>query len=530
MSFNIQVSPPTNDLVLSQDQTLEEVVKVNIPKSEVVPQVDVYFLVDTTGSMKPVIDVVKRDISIVLTTIGGLGSDVQFGVGEYKDFPAPVANEHPYAFAHHHSLSANYADIEAAVNTWATTPGKDIPEAQFYGLNEVAKPPSDKIGWRAYSKRLIVWIGDAAGHDAVCQAISNLPYDITEESVTALLVAEKITILALSMNTDSRSPDGLDDDPKTRATGYQPFCGEPGGTRGQGTRIANATGGKLVPGISPSTIIDNINAELAAQITSIANVRLVPSGDIAQFVSAIAPAAGYGPLSRDQDHEIAFTVSWVGAVAAQPLAQVFNGSLDVIADGQVVGGKPVKITVPLSVSPLPPIFPEDENSMPHPEDASGNWMLIHQVTSSYMIAYGYQATVNQITNIWRQDPVVNTTGNQGHLWTLVKQADGTYLIRTWQQNAGLKEELYLEAAANTNRQDQYPRMQRRSNSDLQSWVLIPVSGDPNTYAIQPKAFPDYALGLLENFCKDGAHIVTGRTWGKPTFHQYWRLSAPPATE
>jgi hypothetical protein len=528
MSFTIQVSPATNDLSLSQDQTLDEVVKVNILKSGIIPKLDVYFLVDTTASMKPALDVVKRDISTVLTSIGGLGSDVQFGVGEYKDFPAPVAGQHPYAFAHQCSLSANFADIQAAVESWTTTSGRDIPEAQFYALDQVAEPASGKIGWRADSKRLIVWIGDAAGHDAVCKEISTLPYDITEKSVTTKLVAEKITILALSMNTDPRSPNGLDDDPKTTATGYQPPCGEPGGTRGQGTRIANATGGKLVPSISPSTIIDIINTELAAQITVIANVRLVPGGGTTQFVRAIAPVGGYGPLRRDQDHEIAFNVSWVGAVAGNSSPQVFNGSLDVIADGQIVGGKPVKITVPISIPPLPPIFPEDENSMPHPEDASGNWMLIHQVTGIYMISAGYQATVNYHTHIWRQDPLVNTTGNQGHLWTLVKQTDGTYLIQTWQQNAGLREQLYLQASADTNRQDQYPRMQRRSNSELQSWVLIPVSGDPDTYAIQPKAFPNYALGLLENFCKDGAHVVTSRTWGRPTFHQYWRLSAPPA--
>jgi len=529
MSFTIQVSPPTNDLSLSKDQTLEEVVKVTIPKSGVVPKVDVYFLVDTTASMKSAIDAVKNGLSTVLTTIGGLGSDVQFGVGEYKDFPAPVVGEHPYAFAHQHSVSSNLAEIEAVVKGWTTTSGKDIPEAQFYALDQVAETVSGKIGWRAYSKRIIVWVGDAAGHDAVCQAISNLPYDITEQSVTAKLVAEKITVLAMSMTNDPRSPAGLDDDPKTTAIGYQPFCGEPGGTTGQGTRIANATGGKLVQGISPSTIIDTITTELAAQITAIGNVRLVPSGDTTPFVRAIAPATGYGPLRRDQDHEIAFNVSWVGAVAGTPLPQIFYGSLDVVADGQVVGGKPVKITVPLSVPPLPPVFPEDENSMPHPEDASGNWMLIHQVTGIYMIAAGYQATVNYHTHIWRQDPLVNTTWNQGHLWTLIKQADGTYLIRTWQQNAGLKEELYLEASANTNRQDQYPRLQRRNKNESQSWVFIPVSGDPDTYAIQSKAFPDYALGLLENFCKDGAHIVTGRTWGKPTFHQYWRLSAPPAS-
>ncbi len=108
MSIPIQVSPATNDLTLSIDQTLAEVVKVTIPKFGVVPKVDVYFLADTTGSMKPAIAAVKSGIVDVMTRIQGLGSDVWFGVGDYKDFPAPVTDEHPYAFKHQCSLSSQY--------------------------------------------------------------------------------------------------------------------------------------------------------------------------------------------------------------------------------------------------------------------------------------------------------------------------------------------------------------------------------------------------------------------------------------
>lgn len=231
MSIPIQVSPATNDLTLSIDETFAEVVKVTIPKSGVVPKVDAYFLADTTSSMKTAIDAVKNGISDVLTQIGELGVDVWFGVGEYKDFPAPVTGEHPYAFAHQHSLSADTAAIQEKVTSWTTTSGKDVPEAQFYALDRIAEPPGGQIGWRADSKRIIVWFGDAAGHDAVCQQISNLSYDITEASVTAKLVAEKIKVLALSLRS-SGAPAGLDDDPKTKATGYQSFCGDPGGDRG----------------------------------------------------------------------------------------------------------------------------------------------------------------------------------------------------------------------------------------------------------------------------------------------------------
>lgn len=512
MSIPIQVSPATNDLTLSIDETFAEVVKVTIPKSGVVPKVDAYFLADTTSSMKAAIDAVKNGISDVLTQIGELGADIWFGVGEYKDFPAPVTGEHPYAFAHQHSLSANTAAIQEKVASWTTTSGKDVPEAQFYALDQIAEPPGGQIGWRADSKRIIVWFGDAAGHDAVCQQISNLSYDITEASVTAKLVAEKIKVLALSLRS-SGAPAGLDDDPKTKATGYRTLCGEPGGTEGQGTRIALATGGKLVQGVSADTIVETIAAELAGQITAIGNVSLVASGDTAQFVQAIAPVGGYGPLSRDQDHEISFDVSWIGTVPATYEDQVFNGSLDVVADGEVVGGKTVKITVPL----------DEEIPMPRPDDVSGTWMFIHHVTGAYLQAIGYNPDVNDYVHIWNLDPPNPNAGYQGHLWVLAKQTDGTYLIHTFDKDFTYKEQLYLQAAAKPGT-DAYPRLQRRSQTDLQSWVLVPVSNDPDTYAIQPKSFAQYALGLLNNNCANGTSVVTHSTWGKPVFHHYWRLS------
>ncbi|NMG07121.1 hypothetical protein [Brasilonema sp. UFV-L1] len=529
MSIPIQVSPPTNDLSLSKDQTLAELVKVSIPKSGVVPKVDVYFLADTTGSMAPAIAAVKSGIMDVLTQIQALGSDVWFGVGDYKDFPAPVAEQHPYAFAHQCSLSANIAAVKAAVDTWTTTPGKDIPEAQFYGLDQVAEPPGGKIGWRADAKRIIVWFGDAAGHDAVCQKISGLSYDITEASVTAKLVAEKIKVLALSLNINPNSPEGLDDEPKLapQYNGYQEFCGDSGGTKGQGTRIAKATGCKLVQGVSVDTIIETITTELAAQITAFGNISLVASGATAQFVQAIAPPAGHGPLSRDQDHELTFNVDWIGTVEGTSQVQVFSGSLDVIADGEVVGGKTVQITVPISFPPLPPLYPEEDIMIPRPDDVSGTWMLIHQMTASYLLPANGSPNLNDLIWTWNQDPPNTTAWRQGHLWVLEKQTDGTYRIRTLEVN-----QLYIQApiqpAANGS-----ITLQQHSQSELQSWVLVPVSGDPNTYAIQPKSFPNSALGLFASQERrdsnaNGMMVVASNTWGKPTFHQYWRLSQPPA--
>ncbi|MFY0570124.1 hypothetical protein ACN28E_40740 [Archangium lansingense] len=533
MSLKVDVIPATNDLILTRDQTLAEVVKAIIPKAEEAAKVDVYFLADTTGSMNTAIAAVKTGISAILAAVANLGADVQFGVGNYKDFPAPVASEHPYAFQHQRSITANSKDITDAINTWQTTAGRDTPEAQFYALDQVAEPPGGKVGWREEAQRLVVWFGDAAGHDPVCKAISGLSYDITEKSVTDKLLAQKIVVLALSMDTNYRAPAGLDDDPKTTSTGYKSKCGEPAGTSGQGTRIANATGGKLIQGVSAQGVVETITAQLRARITQIDNVRLVPAGDTARFVRSMTPAQGHGPLSRDQRHEVAFDVAWVGVVASTPQPQVFKGSLDVVADGRVVGGKPVTITVPASVKvsdELPPIEPEEDVPVNRPDDVSGQWMLIHQVTGTYFECDNYSPNVNDAVQVWHEDPPRTTPLLRGHLWNLIKQADGTYRIRTDEKNPGLARELYLEASPNTATKagDDFPRMKDKADTDLQSWRLVPVSGDAETYAIVPARFPEYALGIYQNFCVTDKFVTATRTWGRPTFHHYWRLSKPPA--
>jgi hypothetical protein len=511
MSIPIQVAPPTNNFTLSKDETFAEVVKVTIPKSGVVPKVDVYFLADTTGSMAPAIAAVKSGMVDILNRTQALGSDVQFGVGNYKDFPAPDASYHPYAFDHQCNLSANIAEVKAAVDTWTTTRGRDVPEAQFYGLDQVAEPPGGKIGWRSDAKRIIVWIGDAGGHDPVCKAITGLSYDITEASVTEKLVAEKISVLAMSLNTPD-TPAGLDNAIERVSDWYQNNCGT-SGQQGQGTRIANATGGTLVPGVRPDTVVKRIEDELATQIASIRNVRLVASGATAQFVQAIAPSAGYGPLSRDQDHELSFDVSWIGTVEATSEVQVFNGSLDVIADAEVVGGKTVQITV--------------EAIIVRPPDRSGTWMLIHEVTGNYFVVEGFNPSPNLAIRIWPQDPPGRVNGpQQGHLWVLVRENDGTYLIQTQQHNAP-NQFLYLQAPAQPGPRA-YPRLHpRNETNDFQSWVLVPVTSDPDTYAIQSKRFPGHTLGLDNGDCNGVGYVVLSNSWGRPTLHKCWRLSHLP---
>ena len=332
----ITIQPDSNILTLNPGDTIDETITVTIPKNAGPAKADVYFLADTTGSMSIILNAVQGGANNILATLGGLGVDIVFGVGNYKDFESGD----PFCFQHQVSPTNAVATVTAAINTWAASGGNDIPEGDLFALDSLAVPPGGVIGWRAGSKRIIVWFGDAPGHDPICTAVSAAPAVITEASATAKLVAEGIAVLAIS----TANP-GLDDDPKSGAFGYMAKCGAPGGLPGQGTRIATNTVGTFVTGINAGNIANTIINLVTGAVAGINNVNLVPSASIAQFVTSITPAGGYGPLAGDKEHILKFDVKFTG-IPCKPEQQVFTGTLDVVADGKVAASKRVQITVP----------------------------------------------------------------------------------------------------------------------------------------------------------------------------------------
>lgn len=332
----VTVNPAENNLTLNQGDTFSETITVTVPKNTAVPKADVYFLADTTGSMGEILSAVQTGANNILTALNGLGIDFAYGVGNYKDFP-----NDPYAFQHQLSPTNAVASVAAAISAWSASGGNDDPEGQLYALEKLAVAPGGApINWRSGAKRIIVWFGDQPGHDPVCKAISGEAADITEITATNRLVSERITVLAISTNNP-----GLDADPKS-GTDYTSACGAPGGTAGQGTRIAAATGGAFVTGIDPTTIVNTIINLVTTAVSQINNVNLVPTGQTAPFVSSITPAGGYGPLAGDKDHTLKFDVVFKGVVPCKDELQEFKGTLDVVADGVVVASKRVVITVP----------------------------------------------------------------------------------------------------------------------------------------------------------------------------------------
>jgi len=337
----VTIDPPVNNLTLPECVTEVETVTVHVPPSGVKPKADVYLLADTTGSMGSIIGAVQAGIGAVVTDPSLQPFDIAWGAGNYKDFPVPASS--PYAFQHQQAPAPGAANVTAAVSTWSAGGGSDTPEGQLFALQQIATDPA--IGWRPGSKRILVWFGDAPGHDPICSAISGAAADITETTATAALLADPgITVVAIS--TDTGVAGALDGDPGPGPGNFDYGACAIGGSPGQATRITGATpGGSHTTGVNATTIVATLVSLISSAVQSINHLGLQRTGAIAPFVASIAPVS-YDSLAGNVEHTLPFEVTWKGVRACAETDQVFTGSLDVVADGVVVASKQVTITVP----------------------------------------------------------------------------------------------------------------------------------------------------------------------------------------
>jgi hypothetical protein len=298
------VDPRTVDLVLHPGESKEITKTVTTP--HVLPKPDIYFLADTTGSMGGAISNVRSNATSILATVNGATSDAQFGAGQYKDFPYDS-----FAYQNDKSITSSAADVTTAINGWSAGGGSDGPEADLFALHKLITSAS----FRAGSSKIVVWFGDAPGHDPVCPAISGEGTAVTESSVTAELVAAGIKVIAVSVT--SGYPAGLDDDPAATSFDYG-VCGTPGGSPGQASRITAATGGqffgdvppgdvasKILEGLTalPATVTANPVCDAGLSVSFAPASQTVTSGDSTTFTEtvSVSPSAASGALTCTTD-------------------------------------------------------------------------------------------------------------------------------------------------------------------------------------------------------------------------------------
>ena len=247
-------------------------------------KVDVFFLADSTGSMGGAIANIKASATSILSSASGLG-DVAFGVGEYKD----VGDTFVYRTNTNISASgaANVTAAQAGINLWGASGGGDTPEANLYALQQVASTTA----WRTGSARILVWFGDAPGHDP------SGPTAVTEAQATAALQASNVKVEALNVGFG-----GLN-------------------STGQAGRIATATGGTLFSGISDADIVAAITAAITSAFDTYTTVSLDTSEVPAGVGISVTPGSYTGSFDRSIDRTFGFEVTFTDR---EPGTHVFN--------------------------------------------------------------------------------------------------------------------------------------------------------------------------------------------------------------
>jgi len=251
------------------------------------PRPDICFLADTTGSMGAAIGNVIANATTIMNNVIAVQPDAQFCAAEYRD-----TGDSP-EFAVNQAITDNVAAVAAAIGTWDAGGGGDDLEGQLHALTELSDPTV--AGWRdAPSTRIIVWFGDAPGHDP----------SIGGESLASTidaLVAEVIRVIAVPVAPPVAG--GLD-------------------ALGQAKAIVSATGGVLITTVNPDDVtaaillgLTNLPVDVSmtsncavetggAVLTSfVPDVVNVISGNDALFVETITvgPAAIEGQTYTCQD-------------------------------------------------------------------------------------------------------------------------------------------------------------------------------------------------------------------------------------
>jgi hypothetical protein len=242
------VDPASYSSALDQGGSVTITKTVHTPA--IPPNPDIYFLTDSTGSMGDAISNVQSNAASIMSTVATAQPTAEFGAGDYKDF----LSGDPYAFQNDASIGSA-ADALTGIGTWSADGGGDGPEAQLYALHEIA---NSAVGFRSDSTKIVVWFGDAPGHDPICSAASGLGSDLTTSSVASELANANVEVIAISLVTGTFYPDGLNDDSTAYEYGYDSTCGTPSPVTGEATTIANATGGLVLSNVTPDDVSNAI--------------------------------------------------------------------------------------------------------------------------------------------------------------------------------------------------------------------------------------------------------------------------------
>lgn len=179
--------------------------------------VDVAFVVDTTGSMGGTIAQVRADISSLVNQLSSITNSFRVAIVSYRDYASRTGYSGDYPAQVIQTFTDNITDIQAGIDSLTLGYGGDWEETVFSGLKAAINLP-----WRPGVKKIAVVIGDAPA--------------LSPEPISGLTFLQ---IVAESIAIDPVQVFGVD-------VGYLNY-------NGAIAEISSATGGKVLSGTSSLT-------------------------------------------------------------------------------------------------------------------------------------------------------------------------------------------------------------------------------------------------------------------------------------
>ncbi len=125
------------------------------------PAIDVALVFDTTGSLGAILAEAKETAAELVAEIQRHVPDARFAVAQFKD-----KGDTP-EYRVEQKMTPSAAAVSAAVNRLTSRGGGDLPEAYNLTFRRSISPDrGGPLGWRSFSRKFVVVVGDAEPHGA----------------------------------------------------------------------------------------------------------------------------------------------------------------------------------------------------------------------------------------------------------------------------------------------------------------------------------------------------------------------------
>jgi len=160
-------------------------------------QVDLAFVMDTTGSMGPLISAARQRLIEMLRRVAAAADiQLQLGIVEYRDHkPQAKMLTRAYPF------TADLEQTQQVLMSLRADEGGDAPEAVLDGIVAAC----NELSWRKHALRLMVLVGDAPPHGVGTRGDSfadGCPCGESIASVTRQAEEKSISIHTLALTTE----------------------------------------------------------------------------------------------------------------------------------------------------------------------------------------------------------------------------------------------------------------------------------------------------------------------------------------